>query len=74
MSCEVNTIWKENMYDQIMTEFDKDGSLDRYALIDELLESSVWRMADPDLIPELQVNIDTLVASLVEKRFWRRGH
>ena len=75
MSCEVNTIWKENMYDQIIEEFSPEENRDgQYKIIDELLESTVWRQADPELIPELQADTDTLILALVEKRFWQRGH
>lgn len=72
MSCEVNTMWKENMFESILEDI-SIGRISRTDIINELLESTVWQQADESLIPECQADTDTLIAALVEKRFWRRG-
>ena len=66
MSCEVNTMVKENLFAEI-------ERLSRTEIINELLETTVWQQADESLIPECQADDDTLIAALVEKRFWRRS-
>ena len=73
MSCEVDTMWKENEFCSISEDLEI-GRIDRTEIINQLLETTVWQQADESLIPECQADDDTLIAALVEKRFWRRGH
>ena len=72
MSCEVNTMWKENMFEAILEDLEIER-ISRTDIINELLESTVWQQADESLIPECQADTDTLILALVEKRFWRRS-
>ena len=58
MSCEVNTIWKENEFCSISEDLEI-GRIDRTEIINQLLETTVWQQADESLIPECQADDDT---------------
>lgn len=60
-----------NLYNDMILEniFDEVSGIPRYELIDELLETTVWRSVDPEKIPEVDMPYDGLVELVVRKRF-----
>lgn len=68
MSNFYNDMLLENIYDKVCTE-----NPTKDALIDELLETTIWRNVDPDTIPETFKSYDDLLVDVVMKRFESKG-
>lgn len=61
-----------NIYNEMQAEqiFDEIAHLSANELIDEILETTVWRSVDPDTIPECQLSIEELQDKVIDKRFY----
>jgi len=68
MSNMYNDMILENLYDAVI-----DANPTKEDLIDEILETTIWRNVDPDNIPETLMSFDDLVVSVVMKRFENIG-